>query len=266
MRLAVIGIGNMGQALVRGFIRGGVHKPEEIMIYDSQKDKAKEFAGLVGCVYCEDIRSAVEEAQAVMMAVKPQTMEVASTEVAGAVHSDALIISIAAGKTISKLRQYFGERKGPFCRVMPNTPALVGQGASALCFESTTIEQENYCLDLFKSCGIAVRVREDQMNAVTAVSGSGPAYGMILVEEMAKAGIELGLDRDVSLQLAAETLKGAASLISQTGEEPEVLTARVCSPGGTTLAAVGVLESGGFRETIREAVYAAAKRSGELAQ
>ncbi len=265
MKIAVIGTGNMGQALVRGFIKGGVHKPDEIKVYDNQTDKALEFAQETGCVYCGDMSDALKDADAVLLAVKPQTMEEASVKAADHIEEGAIVISIAAGRTIDKIRRYMGGTPRPFCRVMPNTPALIGQGASALCFEDTDLQQEDYCMSLFEACGIAVKVTEDRMDAVTAVSGSGPAYVMIFAEEMAKAGVELGLDSKDALLLAAMTLKGAASLMIESGEDPAVLTQRVCSPGGTTVAAVSSLEADGFRRTIRNAVHAAAKRSQELA-
>ncbi len=266
MYIAVIGTGNMGQALVKGFIRSGIHKPDEIRLFDSLTDKAEEFAAETGAVFCVDVQEAVKGAQAVLLAVKPQVMEAAATEVTKYIEEGTIVISIAAGKTISRIRQYMGGGRRPFCRVMPNTPALIGQGTSALCFSDMNEEQQEYCMKLFEACGVSVRVSEDMMDAVTAVSGSGPAYAMIFVEEMAKAGTELGLEKDKALMLAAMTVKGAASLIIESGEEPDVLTKRVCSPGGTTLAAVNSFESDGFRDIIRRAVHAAAKRSKELAE
>lgn len=264
--IAVIGTGNMGQALVKGFVNGGVHEPKDIKVFDTLPEKAQELAESTGCVFCENIEEALKGADAILLAVKPQTMEKAVGAAVEYIGNDALVISIAAGKPIAAIRGYLGGRKRPFCRVMPNTPALIGQGASALCFEDATDEQKEYCVKLFEACGKAVVVSEDLMDAVTAVSGSGPAYGMIFVDEMAKTGAELGLDPKDALLLAAMTLRGAASLIMESGEDPEVLTKRVCSPGGTTIAAVNSLEADGFRQTIRRAVIAAAERSKELAK
>lgn len=266
MGIAVIGTGNMGQALVKGFIRGGVHKPDDIYIYDKDQEKVLAFAKNTGCRYFPDLKSAIELADTVLLAVKPQGMDDVVLEVNKYISSDAFIISIAAGITITHLRKLMGGTNSAIARVMPNTPALVGQGASAICFSKTSFEQEKYCVSLLESCGVVVIVSEEQMDAVTGISGSGPAYGMLFIEAMAQAGTELGLSPQDSLLLSAATLKGAAALILETGVSPKELTNRVCSPGGTTIEAVKSLERNEFNRIIKEAVNASAKRSEELAK
>ncbi|MHB8962578.1 MAG: pyrroline-5-carboxylate reductase [Saccharofermentanales bacterium] len=264
MRIAVIGTGNMGQALVRGFISKGAHAPSEITLYDDDMAKASELAEATGCTFCSEMRDAVEAAETLLLAVKPQVMATVITQINEFIHEGTLVISIAAGISTDFLRGAFIHKNLPIVRVMPNTPALLGYGASALSFAGTTAQQEGYCMSLFESCGIAIRVDESKMDAVTGVSGSGPAYGMIFIEAMADAGVKLGLTRDEAIRLSAMTLKGAAAMVLETGVHPAELKDRVCSPGGTTIAAVHVLEQGGFRGTVMDAVFAAAKRSKEL--
>ncbi|MHB1453109.1 MAG: pyrroline-5-carboxylate reductase [Saccharofermentanales bacterium] len=264
MKIAVIGTGNMGQALVQGFISKGAHAPSEIYLYDYDTSKAREFADSTGCIPCSELKDAVEAAGVLLLAVKPQVMAAAIEQINQYVREGTLIISIAAGISIHFLRGVLVYKNLPIVRVMPNTPALIGYGASALSFSGTSAQQEAYCMGLFEACGIAIKVDEGKMDAVTGVSGSGPAYGMIFIEAMADAGVRLGLTRDEALRLSAMTLKGAAAMVLETEVHPAELKDRVCSPGGTTIAAVHVLEQGGFRGTVMDAVFAAAKRSQEL--
>lgn len=264
MNLAVIGTGNMGQALVRGIVGKGAHLPAEVFLYDDDREKARELAGSTGCVFCADLGDAVGQADALLLAVKPQTVPAAAGQITECLRKDILVISIAAGVTIDSLRKAFVRKHLPIVRVMPNTPALIGCGAAALSFSGTDASQEAYCMMLFEACGLAVRVDESKMDAVTGLSGSGPAYGFIFIEAMADAGVRLGLGRGDALKLAAMTLKGAAAMVLETGVHPAELKDRVCSPGGTTIAAVQALEEGRFRAAVMEAVCAAADRSREL--
>jgi len=266
MKVAVIGIGNMGQALVEGFIKKGAHSPQEIYLYDYETQKAKDFAKHFGCNACSSTIEAVSDADVVLIAVKPQVVRVVIDGLKDCIKSQTLVISIAAGVSINALREMFHSGDVPIVRVMPNTPALVGEGASALCFSNVTKEHENYAMKLFETCGIAVRVDEKVMDAVTGLSGSGPAYGMIFIEAMADAGVKMGLARDVAIKLAAMTLRGAATMVLETGKNPAELKDQVCSPGGTTIAAVHALEKAGFRCAVMDAVCAATLRSKELSE
>ncbi len=264
MNIAVIGTGNMGQALINGFIRQGIHQPSEVFLYDYDTEKARELSGCTGCRYCASQEEAVRAADVILLAVKPQVIAAAIGQINDYIREGTLIISIAAGITIDNLRSILAQKDLPVARVMPNTPALIGCAASALCFSGTEPRQETYCMELFNACGMAIRVSESKMDAVTGVSGSGPAYGYIFIEAMADAGVKLGLSRDEALRLAAMTLKGAAAMVLETGTHPAELKDRVCSPGGTTIAAVQALEERGFRGTVMDAVCASARRSKEL--
>lgn len=266
MKIAIIGAGNMGQALVKGFIRGKIHEPEEIRVFDIDTDKAKGIAFEIGAIHVSNIEAALEDVDSVLLAVKPQVMKEAGASLVPYINDNTLIISIAAGITVDRLRKYLGGFAGAIARVMPNTPALLGQGASGICFSGTDREQEDYCLELLNSCGIAVTVTEDKMDIVTGVSGSGPAYAIMFADAMAKAGERLGLSYKDALLLSAQTMKGAAALIMETDISPAELVQRVCSPGGTTIEAVKSLESNDFTKIVGEAVEAAARRSGELSR
>lgn len=266
MKVAVIGIGNMGQALVGGFVKNGAHRPEELYLYDYDREKCAAFAAISGCHACTSAREAASGASVVLLAVKPQVIGAAVEEFKSDITEDTLLISIAAGISILTLRKLLSSDTIPVVRVMPNTPALVGEGASALCFSKVSDKWMSYAVKLFETCGIAVRVEEKVMDAVTGVSGSGPAYGMIFIEAMADAGVKLGLTRDVAIRLAAMTLKGAAAMVLETGKNPAELKDAVCSPGGTTIAAVHALEKNGFRSAVMDAVCAAAARSKELSE
>ncbi len=266
MKIAVIGIGNMGQALVAGFIKKGAHRPEEIHVYDYEMKRAADFAEKTGCHVCSSSQEAAADADAVLIAVKPQVIGPVLEGLHKNIGPGALLISIAAGVSIQTLRERIHSNTIPIVRVMPNTPALVGEGASALCFSNVPADKEDYAIRLFETCGIAVRVEEKIMDAVTGVSGSGPAYGMIFIEAMADAGVKMGLTRDVAVKLAAMTLKGAAAMVLETGRNPAELKDQVCSPGGTTIAAVHALEKAGFRSAVMDAVCAATMRSKELSE
>ncbi|MHB1483900.1 MAG: pyrroline-5-carboxylate reductase [Saccharofermentanales bacterium] len=266
MKVAIIGIGNMGQALVECFLKKGAHKTDEIFIYDKDTGRALAFALKTGCRACTDPEEAVKNADVVLLAVKPQVMKTAINDSKEFIDKDALVISIAAGITVNTLREMLGMDEVPIVRVMPNTPAMIGEGASALCFSNVPDVKIEYATALFDTCGITVKVDEKSLDAVTGVSGSGPAYGLIFIEAMADAGVKLGLTREVATRLAAMTLKGAASMVLETGKTPGELKDQVCSPGGTTISAVHVLEKAGFRAAVMDAVCAAAARSGELSK
>ena len=177
---------------------------------------------------------------------------------------EQIVISIAAGIPISRFLEKFSE-KAKIIRVMPNTPCLVGSGASALCSSKDTEEEDiSIALELFSSVGIVERVPESLMDAVTGLSGSGPAYVFQFIEALSDAGVRVGLTREQSLKLAAQTVYGSSRLLLETGEHPGKLKDMVTSPGGTTIAGIHALEKGGIRSTVIDAVVAATNRSNEL--
>ncbi len=266
-KLLLMGAGNMGKALLQGIIKSGLHGAEDVLVYDKMPERAEEFCLTEGCLALSEatLPQAAKTADTLILAVKPDQIGEAATSLDSFLREDALVISIAAGVSLDKLGGFFEGEKA-LCRAMPNTPALVGMGATGLCFKNTDARQEEYCTELFESCSLVVKVKEGAMDALTAVSGSGPAYAFVLVEEMAAAGVEMGLSPEDALLLAAATVRGAGELLIKTGEAPGVLTDRVCSPGGTTMAALEKLEAGNFRHLIRKAVRAARDRSKELSK
>ena len=263
MSIAFIGIGNMGSALARGILARKSLEAGEIGVYDSDVAKASSFCVATGCRHCATPADAVKNARLVVLAVKPQAVPAAIASIRDHLDAASVLVSIAAGVTLRALR----EAAGPVpvvARAMPNTPAMVGSGATAVSFDGADEKAMAEVIDFFESVGIAVRVDERLMDAVTGLSGSGPAYVMLFLEALSDAGVRLGLPRDVSLRLAAAMVKGSAAMVLETGTHPAVLKDQVCSPGGTTIEGVRVLEKSGFRSATIEAVTAAARRSAEL--
>ena len=263
MKLAVIGTGQMGQALVKGFIKAGVIQAQDILVYDKDEQKMRDFANLIGSRTCADGPEAVHAADYVLLAVKPQICRTVLSVLKAALRPDHVLISIMAGIPLEHL-QVLSEGKPALVRVMPNLPAVVDQGVSALCFHKTSDDQEQFVLKLFSACGYAFATEEKLMDAVTGLSGSGPAYAMMMIEALADGGVVQGLPRDQAIKMAAMTLKGAAQMVLELEKHPAEFKDQVCSPGGTAIAAVRVLESKGMRSALIEAVDAASQRAHDL--
>ncbi len=263
MKLAVIGTGQMGRALIYAIINQQVIKPERVILFDPAFDKAQSLASELGCQIALNGREAVSEADAVLLAVKPQVMRSVVEDLAADLRSDALLISIAAGISLTQLRKWAGSTVA-IARVMPNITAMVNAGVSAVCFDQTSEEYQAWTLSLLEASGLAFKVSESAMDAVTGLSGSGPAYVMLVIEAMADGGVRMGLPRDMALKMAAQTVLGSAKLVLETGKHPAVLKDQVCSPGGTTIEAIAMLEAGGLRSALIEAVTASSERSKEL--
>jgi len=262
-RLAVIGSGNMAEALVRGILRAGLLLPDAITTSDVVPDRLRLFREQFGVATDTDNAAIATKADLVLLAVKPQVMGEVLQGMAPAVEKQ-LVISIAAG-----IPTYFIEARFPrpvrVVRVMPNTPALVLEGASALCAGAhATAEDLAMAQAIFQAVGRAVVLEESALDAVTGLSGSGPAYVFVIIEALADAGVRVGLSRDVAQLLAAQTVLGSARMVLETGAHPAVLKDMVASPGGTTIAGLHALESGALRAALLDAVRAATERSREL--
>jgi pyrroline-5-carboxylate reductase len=259
MKLGVIGCGKMGGALVEGAIRAGAIAASQVSGCDSHPAAAKAFADATGATIVETIGALA--ADTFLLCTKPQH---AAAALAALPAGKALVISVAAGLTTAWLeaRVPAGVR---VVRCMPNTPALVGKGAAAFCRgTAATAADADAARLLLGSVGIAVELPESLMDAVTGLSGSGPAFVYIMIEAMADGGVRAGLPRAESLKLAAQTVLGAASMVLDTGLHPAALKDMVASPGGTTIAGLAELEKHGMRAAFIEAVHAAARRSAEL--
>lgn len=263
-KIAFIGGGNMAEAIMRGLLREdagvGICVAE---INPKRRDQLAEQFPHVRVV--ADAAEAAGWGEVVILAIKPQQAESALDLIERVVTSDVLVISIMAGIPTAKIEANLV----PGCRVvraMPNTPGLIGAGATAVCAgRKATADDLDLARQIFALVGVAVSVDEKLMDAVTGLSGSGPAYVFTFIEAMADAGVKNGLPRDVAVQLAAQTVLGAARMVVETGEHPTLLKEKVTSPGGTTSAGSYALETGGFRGVVMNAVEAASKRSRELA-
>ena len=264
-KIAFIGGGKMGSILARAMIRRKIVPSRNITITDIDQLKLKELGASLKVQVSSDNKKAVREADIILLAVKPQQFEEVLKNLRPAVNAGKLFISIAAGVPTSAIEKLL--TKSPrVVRVMPNVNALAGQGAAAVAVGKFAKKEDvNYALAIFNAVGMAVEVDEKLMDAVTGLSGSGPAYCFVMIEALADAGVQLGLTRELAEKLAAQTMLGAASLCLMGAKHPAQLKNMVTSPGGTTAAGLKVLEEGKIRATLIDAVEAAAKRAKELA-
>ena len=262
--IAFLGAGNMAGALVRGLLHAGACTAERLFATDVRTERLEVLAELHGIRTGTDNAEAARWADVIVLATKPQVFDRLLAQIGGAVDADDLVISIAAGVPIDAIesRLAAGVR---VVRAMPNTPALVDAGATGLASGAHATESDiELARQIFDSVGISVVLDESLIDAVTGLSGSGPAYIFLIIEALADAGVKVGLHRDSALRLAAQTVLGSAKLLIETGEHPGRLKDMVTSPGGTAIAGLHTLEAGGLRTTLIDAVEAATKRAGEL--
>jgi len=260
--VAVLGAGVMGETLVSGLLRAG-RRPEELLLAERRPERATELQERYGIQVVGNV-DAARKADTLVLVVKPQDMGDVLDEVAPHLTGGTMVVSLAAGITTGFIESRLPSGT-PVVRVMPNTPALVDEGMAAIsrgssCDEPHLSEVE----ELLSATGKVVRVPEKQQDAVTAISGSGPAYLFFVVEAMIEAGVHLGLPRSTASELVVQTVVGSAKLLRETGEHPTVLRERVTSPGGTTAAAVRELEDHKVRAAFLSAMEAARNRSREL--
>lgn len=265
--IGFIGTGQMALALATGFTQTQTVPKDKLFGFDVNADAARRFAETTGGGVKSTIADLVAACEVVFLAVKPQQMGDVLHQV-GAVHARARVnplwITIAAGMPIKAYLKDLGT-SARLIRVMPNTACLVGQGVCGFCLsEGATDTDAQLATNLLSTVGIALRFPERQLDAVTGLSGSGPAYVYMMIEAMADGGVKMGLARDVALKLAAQTVLGSAKVVMETGEHPGVLKDRVCSPRGTTISAVHTLEQHGFRNALISAVESATRRSREM--
>ena len=263
MRIAFIGAGNMAQAMIGGIIRNGLLTPEEVIATAATQSTLDKVVGEYGVAVSLDNCEAAK-ADIVVLAVKPVYYETVIQEIKDTITPEQIIVTIAAGKTLKWVSDAFGgERK--IIRTMPNTPALVGEGITAVCpgENISDAELEQVC-HLLEGFGKAEVIPESLMDAVIAVSGSSPAYIFMLIEAMADAAVAEGMPRVKAYQFAAQSVLGSAKMVLETGKHPGELKDMVCSPAGTTIEAVKVLEEKGFRSSIMECMHACAEKSRNL--
>jgi len=263
-KIGVIGGGKMGGVLVSGIISRELIPAGHVTASDVVKEQRENLKKTYGINVTDDNNKLVKSADIIILAVKPQSMSEVLEGISGSFNQNKLVISIAAGISTKFIEGYL--KKGiRVVRVMPNTPALIGEGAAALARGTNATDKDlDIARHIFESVGITVSVKEDLMDAVTGLSGSGPAYGFLIIEALTDAGVNLGLNRDIALKLSAQTIMGAAKLCLMGNKHPAELKDMVTSPGGTTIAGLKVLEEGKIRATLMSAVEAAALRSREL--
>jgi pyrroline-5-carboxylate reductase len=253
----------MATAIIQGMIRDGT-SPELISASDPSPATRASLASETGVCTFDSNAEVVKNSNVVVLAVKPQMMAPVLAELRPLISPDHLVVSVAAGVSLATLTNGLGPDRR-ISRAMPNTPALVGEGAACYCLGPFTNESDDAivaaCLG---SIGIAFRVPESQLDAVTGLSGSGPAFVYVMIEALADGGVRAGLPREMAQALAAQTVLGSAKMVIETGQHPGLLKDQVASPGGTTIAGLHALEKGGIRAALMDAVDAATKRSIEL--
>jgi len=266
---AFIGSGNMGGAFIRAAARATL--PQKIIITDHAPEKAEALSKEIGCLWSPDNLEAAQRAKFVILCVKPQVLPSVLTPLVPILREaeqsgePKILVSIAAGITIAKLRSITGSDTQPIVRVMPNTPALIGQGLMILTTDGSTSEKDMVALgEMARACGEVRRLDESLFNQATVVASCSPAYAYMFIEALAESGKKMGLDAETSLFYAARSVLGSAAMVLDTGISPDELCRMVCSPGGSTIAGVNVLREKGFYELIDEAASASFKRNIEL--
>ena len=263
-KVGFVGAGNMGEALIKGLTEASLVPAEAIYATDVRLERMRELDRQYGIQVASSNPDVVRHADVVILAVKPQIIDTVLREIAPAVTRRKLVISIAAGVATGKLRAGLG-KDARLIRVMPNTPALVREGVTAIA-KSDGLEPGDLDTagEIFSAVGRVVVLDEELMDAVTGLSGSGPAYVAVVIESLADGGVKMGLDRITAMTLATQTVLGAAKLLLETGMHPGALKDMVSSPGGTSIAGIAALEEGGIRTTFIQAVERATLRSREL--
>ena len=264
--LAILGTGMMGGALARGLVHSGAMPASQIRLFDTDRTKAEALAADLGgsVIVAASARLAAEGGNIVLLAVKPPLIAEVLSEISSSLTPAQLVISIAAGIRLEKMESLVPQGI-PIIRTMPNTPSLVGQGATAISGGThVTADHLRLAETLFASVGLTVEVPERLLDAVTGLSGSGPAYVYLMIEALSDGGVKQGLTREAARLLAAQTFLGAAQMVLSTHQHPAQLKDNVTTPGGTTIAGLHVLEQAGIRGALMDAVEAAAVRAREL--
>jgi pyrroline-5-carboxylate reductase len=263
-KIGFIGCGNMASAMIGGILSSGVLKPEEILASNHTAPKLEKAKEQFKIEVTQDNHTVAAESEVLVLSVKPQFYNEVIEEISDDVPDASVVVTLAPGRTLEKLQNMFG-RDLKLIRSMPNTPALVREGMTALCPGKLVTEEElNGVRRLFDAFGKTEIVSEAMMDAVVAVSGSSPAYVFLLIEAMADAAVMGGIPREKAYTFAAQSVLGSAKMVLETGKHPGELKDMVCSPAGTTIEAVAALERAGFRGTVIEAMRACIEKSGSM--
>ncbi|MBQ7774828.1 MAG: pyrroline-5-carboxylate reductase [Lachnospiraceae bacterium] len=265
MKLGFIGLGNMASAIIGGILKKELVSAQDIIGSDKSAAGCEKAASQFGITACTDNKKVAAEADVLFFAVKPIFLPEVMEEIKDVLREDTLIISIVAGKSIAFMEEGLGGKNRKIIRCMPNTPALVNEGCTGACANANvTVEEMERGLALLRSFGVAQEVPERLMDAVVGVSGSAPAYVFMFIEAMADAAVAAGMPRNQAYTFAAQTVMGSAKMVLETGKHPGELKDMVCSPGGTTIDAVKVLERKGLRAAVMDAMDACIEKSKNL--
>ena len=262
--IGFIGGGNMAEAIIKGLLAGAV-KPVRIMVSEPLQQRREFLASEYSIKVSDDNSEVAKQSNIVILAIKPQMAAAVLADLEPAITPDKLVISIMAGISTASIEEAL-KSNVRVVRAMPNTPALIQAAATAICSGRKAVAADlKAAREIFSRCGSVATVPEKLMDAVTGLSGSGPAYVFTFIEALSDAGVKNGLPRDIATELAIQTVAGSAAMLAATGEHPAVMKEKVTSPGGTTIAGLHALETGCFRGVVMNAVDAAANRSRELA-
>lgn len=269
-KLAVLGAGKLGGILLRAYLKQGLFMPDRVTATVKHAERAAALAKEIGVAVSADNRKAAKNADIILLTVKPQTVAQVLQEIAAEIGAKTLLISVAASVPTNYLEQQLAaasasRRKVAIVRAMPNTPAAIGCGMTAICGGAHAApEHLEVARSMFDAVGRTIVLDEKHMDAVTGLSASGPAFAYIILESLAEAGVKVGLPRDVATLLAAQTMKGSASVVLETGDHPALLKDAVTTPAGCTIDGILELEEGKLRVTLIKAVVKATSRAGEL--
>jgi pyrroline-5-carboxylate reductase len=265
-KMGLVGSGNMGEALISGLLKAKFVSPEQMLVFDADGERLQFIQKKYGVKKAPNNNQIASQCNPILLCVKPQSMKEVIEEMAESLDASKLLISIAAGVPLYVIESY-ARKQLRLVRVMPNIAVLVQEGASAIAPGNLSSEEDiQLTQSIFNCVGKSILVPESLMDAVTGLSGSGPAYVLLMIEALTDAGVHLGMTRTQAFTLASQTVKGAVNLLLETGEHPALLREKVTSPGGTTAAGLYKLEEGGFKKTLIEAVIAATERSKELGE
>ena len=263
-KITIIGAGKMGEAIIAGLLKSGTYRPHDIQIVEVLADRRKYIVQMYDVTAASTFDDAVQFGDLIVVAVKPNVVGEIAVQLSRSIIPEKIVISIAAGVTIKQIRTHL-PRNIPIIRVMPNLACSVNEAMIAACpSENTTIEEMNTATEVLGLLGKVVQLEEQYLNLATGLVGSGPAYLFVIIDALADAGVRLGLPKNVSIILAAQTTLGAAKIVIETGEHPAKLKDMVATPGGTTVEGLLALEQGKLRATLISAVTEAARRAKGL--
>ncbi|MGB9678595.1 MAG: pyrroline-5-carboxylate reductase [Thermoanaerobacteraceae bacterium] len=262
MKIGFIGVGNMGFALLKGILNSNFVKPENIIIYDSATEKSNAIKEEFKINIADNNINLVQEADIIILAIKPNIYDLILKEIKGVLNPNKLIITIAPGITIEHVKSII--KAGKVIRTIPNTPALIGEGITAIAYSDDTNEEDKeVARKIFRTCGEIVELNESLIDAAMAVSSCSPAFTYMFIEALSDAGVALGLPRDIAYKLSSKALSGSGNMVLKTGLHPGQLKDMVTSPGGTTIQGVRILEKQGMRSAVIEAVISSYQKAKE---